>query len=479
MAKNHYVSQLIIKRFAPSVTTFDMQTNQIIANRQASKIFVERDIYDNDIEKKLAHDLEQPFALILDKKILNCDKIRLTRNELYLVKRFMLMDSVRTYTPEDFQRVITDFSSNTQRYLDVNRDSFNKMLKSLPTTESLHISAYDLHMRAMKLYLECATAEEMLVHPLATQELYCWAKVVFDAYLSFWDSHDNHEFILSSSGMLSDYEPSHIIFEGVDLSKFSYLLEQMRKSGSNQNLLLFYAYCLAFNNLMYENFNIFNLSSTRCMVLVHPFFNLYNNEIGVVNGENVVAPKPDIWPSWIESRDVSQRPIVKYKTPGILEKDDEFEYSTVKLTEWDTIYVNQLILSQTHRLMGFNHIEKIIDSIVCINLHNSLCDKELFDKLQGLDALERWIDNMLRDKYCCIFEHYKDRRFNCTVNPFEYIEHYSEMGLRDTRGNQYLLRYLLFDEEKVKTMSNFAFMGDPEKRIQLMKADLKHIENKR
>ena len=477
MAKNHYVSQLIIKRFAPSVSTFDMQTNQIVEHRQAAKIFFDRDIYDNDIEEKMAHDLEQPFASILDKKILNCEKIRLTRNELYLVKQFLLMDSVRTYTPEHFQRVITNFKSNTQRYLKLNHDFFDENLKALPSTQSLNLSAYDLHMRAMKLYLECRTIGEILVHPLATQELYCWAKVVFDAYVSFWDSHDNHEFILSSTGMLSDYEPSHHVFEGLDLSKFSYLLEQVKKSGNNQSTLPFYAHCLAFNNLMYENFNIFNLSSTRCMVLVHPFFKLYNDEIGVINGEKVVAPKPDIWPSWIESRDISKQPIVKYKIPGIWGMDDEFEYTTVKLTEWDTIYVNQLILSQTHRLIGFNHIEKIIDSLGCVNLLNSLCDAELLDELQGLDALERWVDNMLKDKYYCIFKHYKNRKFKCTVNPFEYIDYYSEMSLRDTRWNKYVLRYLLSDEEKIKTMSNFAFMGDPEKRVQLMKADLKRLEN--
>lgn len=476
MAKNHYVSQLIIKRFAPSVNTFDMQRNQIIEHRQAAKIFFDKDIYDNEIEKKMAHDLEQPFASILDKKIINCDKIRLTRNELYLVKQFLLLDSVRTYTPEQFQQVIINFSSNVQRYLEVNHGFFDKTVKLMPRTESLNLSAYDLQMRAMNLYLECKTEQDLLLHPLATQELYCWAKVVLDAYVSFWDSHDNHEFILSSTGMLSDYEPSHYVFEGLDLSKFSYLLEHLKKSGNNQSTSCFYAHCLALNNLMYENFNIFNLSSTRCMVLVHPFFKLYNDDIGVINGEKVVAPKPDIWPSWIESRDISKQPIVKYKTPGSWGMDDEFEYTTVKLTEWDTIYVNQLILSQTHRLIGFNHIEKIIDSLGCVNLLNSLCDAELLDELQGLDALERWVDNMLKDEYYCIFKHYKDRKFKCSVNPFEYIDHYSEMSQRDTRRNKYVLRYLLSNEEKIKTMPNFAFMGDPEKRVQLMKDDLKRIE---
>lgn len=88
MAKNHYVSQLIIKRFAPSVTTFDTVNQCIVENRQAHKIFYKTDIYDNAIEEKMAHDLEQPFARLLDKKILHSRKIVLLRDELFLLKQF-------------------------------------------------------------------------------------------------------------------------------------------------------------------------------------------------------------------------------------------------------------------------------------------------------------------------------------------------------------------------------------------------------
>ena len=48
-------------------------------------------------------------------------------------------------------------------------------------------------------------------------------------------------------------------------------------------------------------------------------------------------------------------------------------------------------------------------------------NQAIVDELQGLDALERWVDNMLKDKYYCIFKHYKNRKFKCTVNPFEYF----------------------------------------------------------
>ncbi len=478
MAKNHYVSQFIIKRFAPSVSTFDMQTNQIIEHRQAAKIFFDRDIYENDIEEKMAHDLEQPVASLLDKKIINCDVIRLTRKELNLLKKFLLLDSVRTYTPEHFQQAISNFHNNTQRYLMFAQlDMLGEKAKMLPVTKTLELSPYDLHMRAMKLYLECETVEEIVEHPLATQELYCWAEVVNGAYVSFWDSHDKHEFILSSSGMLSEYEPSHHVFEGLDLSKLSYMLEKMNDTKLSAMSRLFYAHGLSFNNLMYENFNVFNLSSTRCMVLVHPFFKLYNDDPNSINGEKIVLPKPDIWPSWIESREISKQPKVNYCFPGYFLPNDVFEYEAVKLSEWDTIYINQLILGQTFRLMGFNNIEKIIDSLACVNLLNSLCDRELLRELNGLDALERWVDNMLKDKYNFIFNHYKDKKFNCTIDPFEYIAHYTEMSLQDTRCNKYVLKYLLSDEEKIKTMPNFAFMGDPEQRVQLIKSDLQRLEN--
>ena len=505
MSKNHYVSQLIIKRFSPSVDTFDMQTNRIIEHRQAHKIFCDKDIYSDSIEQKMAHDLEQPFASILDKKILHRDTIELTRKELLLVKQFLLLDSVRTYSHEEFFCVIEAFNKNAQRYLLTDLEHWDGRLKMLPTTASLNISAEELHMRAMKLYLDCQTSDDVLNHPLATLELFCWAKVVFDAYLSFWDSHDNHEFVLTSTGMVSDYEPSHIVFEGLDLSKHSYLFAQLNLD-LNKSDLLFYTHCLSFNQLMYENFNIFNLSATRCMVLIHPFFKLYNDEAGAINGEKISAPMPDIWPSWVESRGICRQPTVTYKEPGRWLLEDVFEYRTVKLTEWDTIYVNQLILSQTYRLIGFHHVEKIIDSLTCITLLNALSDRALLDKLHAIenlnfmhedlrldsqyfkdmifkifsvDAVVHMLDNMVKEKYHYIFDHYQDRDLICRIDPFAYVDYYSEACFRDTKRNKYVLKFLLSDEEKVKTMPNFAFMGNPEQRIKLLKSDLERLEKRK
>lgn len=474
MAKNHYVSQLIIKRFAPSITTFDTQNKCLIENRQAHKIFYKNDIYDDDIELKLAHDLEQPFAALLDEKILHSAKVILTRQELFLVKQFLLLDSVRTYTPDFFVHVLKGFRKNAEDFLRFSGGFSDGPARSLPSTFELGLDGKDIQMRAMQLFLECKTAEDIAYHPLATKELYCWAKVNIDSYLTFWDSDETQEFILTSTGMVSEYEPSHEIFGGLDLSKFSYLLEKLDKD-NNEIHKSHYAQFLAFNRVMYENFNIFNLSATRCMVLVHPFFRLYSNFQGVLNGEEITVEKPDIWPTCFETKEICLPPDVHYLFPPFRLPGDEFQYTPKKLSAWDTIYLNALILHQTHEVLGFHDVTKIIDSLAFVNLLNSVSDKELLDQLHGLDALSRWIDNMLKDKYYYIFQYYRDLDLKCKTNPFELLEKFGDLKWEDIRSNRYVLSYLLSNEELVKAKDNFAFMGPPQQRIAALKQMLKKL----
>lgn len=475
MAKNHYVSQLIIKRFSPAVTTFDTVKQCLIENRKAHKIFYKEDIYDNDIEKKLAHDLEQPFARLLDEKILHSNKIVLFRNELFLLKQFLLLDSVRTYESEGFVRVLMNFKENVERYLKIPSDPFAEQVKSMPSVFDLNLEPRAIQMRAMRLYLECKCVGDLLKHPLITKEFYCWARVNYDAYVAFWDSDESQEFILTSTGMVSEYEPSHSIFEGLDLSKHSFLHSRIKTDKINVHLAK-YAHLLSFNQIMYENFNIFNLSSTRCMVLIHPFFKLYNDFQGVVNEEKINIEKPDIWPSCFENKDICLPPENDYKMSCyIFSPNDQYIYTPKKLTVWDTIYLNSLILGQTHDILGFGDITKVIDSIVFVNVLNSISDNELLRKLRGLDALERWVDNMLKDKYFYIFNYYKELKLKCSIKIFDYIDKFAYLMWKDVRENRYVLEYLLSNENMVHSMDNFKFMGSPETRVKAIKEMLKKV----
>lgn len=80
----------------------------------------------------MANQLEKPFARLVDKKILNKDKITLKRKELLLVKRFLLLDSIRTFSAEEFYQTIIGFKDATKRYFDIYKNN-NEQGEKLPS----------------------------------------------------------------------------------------------------------------------------------------------------------------------------------------------------------------------------------------------------------------------------------------------------------------------------------------------------------
>ena len=98
MAKNHYVSQFVIKRFSDAINIFDINSGKIDESKRPHKVFYHDDIYTDETEKLFAY-IESRVANIIDQKILKHSPIVLTRKELFLLKRYMLISSVRTQTP--------------------------------------------------------------------------------------------------------------------------------------------------------------------------------------------------------------------------------------------------------------------------------------------------------------------------------------------------------------------------------------------
>ena len=112
--KNHYVSQLILKRFANALYIFDDNAKSISKHTQTENIFYKKDIYTDEVETAMNFNLENDFAKLLDKKVLGKNKITLTRTELLLLKRYLLVCSIKTKTPDEFIVSIRNFKSNTE-----------------------------------------------------------------------------------------------------------------------------------------------------------------------------------------------------------------------------------------------------------------------------------------------------------------------------------------------------------------------------
>lgn len=60
--KNHYVSQLILKRFANALYIFDDNAKSISKHTQTENIFYKKDIYTDEVETAMNFNLENDFA---------------------------------------------------------------------------------------------------------------------------------------------------------------------------------------------------------------------------------------------------------------------------------------------------------------------------------------------------------------------------------------------------------------------------------
>lgn len=359
--KNHYVSQFIIKRFSNAINVFDVHSGKIDESKRPHKVFYKNDIYDEEVEKLVNCKIESRVSNILNKKILIEGDVILTRTELETLKRYMLICSVRTQSEEHFCKILKGFESNADKYIIIHNE-----YSSLKKTRDLNLSDNELYLRTLKVFAKTSNIRDIVLNPLATREMLAWAMPFLESYIAFWDAPKDKEFILTDCGMCSEYEGFHMITGGIDISKMSYIIKQI-KSGKYQ-----YGGLMASCSVMYENYSIYNLSSTRCMVAINPFFRLYHNiQVTFLDENNLgmefMLEKPDIWPAIIQNKELFDVPENRYSHSleplSSYASDDEFIYKPKVLADEDLVYINALMLSQTKNIIGFNDATKIIDSV--------------------------------------------------------------------------------------------------------------------
>lgn len=145
--KNHYIPQFIIKKFSKAINVFNLKNGKIRENRPSFKVFYEKGIYDDEVEKTLNFNIETPFSKLLDDKLLTSESsITITREELLLIKRYMLVSSIRAQGEEHFREFLIRFKRNTDIFYSFNQ----RFVKStLPYTEETTLSNRELLNNAL------------------------------------------------------------------------------------------------------------------------------------------------------------------------------------------------------------------------------------------------------------------------------------------------------------------------------------------
>lgn len=349
---NHYVPRLVLRKFSNKLCLYNVKTGELQENISPEHAYAHNNLYDIDTERSLNEKIESQFGNLLSNVILKADKeISLTRSQLFVIKKFLLVSVLRTMQSEAFVQ---------------QEKKLCKLL--LPQFEEKKIdgeSDFEYWMRTLNVILDTdGTPQEIQKHPNKTVSAFRWSQIVSSAYIAFWDSNENDEFVITDIGMTSENEKG---WDGkrIHNDKKLHWLNQLLDSTTNE-VEKAYIYQLIYNTCNFtENFMMFPISSKRMIVLICPFYkHRWNYKISgyKVPGLDTLTVIPN--ESLFEP---NSNKYVLPQTPGKpfnYHDDDRYIYKIKQLTSDEIQYCNALFMDRIDTYLGFPSLDSAVGSII-------------------------------------------------------------------------------------------------------------------
>lgn len=371
MSNSHYVPMQTLRKFTNNkLSIFNVRTGKFKENVKLEKSFSEENFYSSEIEDKLNKKIESQFGSLFSNMLLNAkDKIELKRNELLLIKKFLLVSVIRSMGSEELTNKESKYYELLNQMLlktALERNiGFNPVEPPFIEKKIENETPFDYWMRTLNVILDSdGTPESILKDENKTYPAYRRSQVINNGYLTFWDSEfDSEEFVITDIGMTSENEKG---WNGVTVhntKKSTFLLSLLNQAKSQTEIYLI-KQILDLHSDFTENFMMFPISSKRMILLIDPFykfrivnFNRYNMpsliELSNLTNEKLYYPN-DV--KYV----LPQNPL----KPHIYHPDDLYIYNISKLTKNETIYCNELFLDRIDTNVGFSNLDKVKDSFI-------------------------------------------------------------------------------------------------------------------
>lgn len=373
MINSHYVPRLILRKFSDKLCLYNVKTGELNENIVLENAYAIEDYYDSETEKKLNLKIESQFGNLLANYILKCEgEISLSRKQLFLVKKFLLLSVLRSIHGEAFMQVEKRFYENLQ-----NKAKRNCAIQGIeydaeafaPPFEEKQIpgeTTFDYWMRTLNVILDTdGTPQGIMEHPNKTYPAYRWACIINDAYLAFWDAPDDRdEFVITDIGMTSENEKG---WDGIlvhNQKKLNCLIAELEKEG-NKDRQIELARLMHVTSSFHENFQMFPISSKRMIVLIAPFYKYryMQKSMGIsvppldfltcIPNEALFEPNRNYYK-------LPQNPANGFK----YHEDDRYIYDVKTLSSSEIRYCNALFLDRIDTYLGFSSLEHAVGSII-------------------------------------------------------------------------------------------------------------------
>ena len=355
MSNNHYVPRLILRKFSDKLDLYNVKTGEFKENISVEHAYSKGDFYDEKTEEKLNKRIESQFGNLLSNVILKQDKeISLSRQNLLLVKKFLMISIIRSIKGEE--------------WMEKEKNFYNLCGEPAPFEEKqiMGETSFEYWIRTLNVILDTdGTPQQILDHPDKTYPAHRWACIVNGAYLAFWDApNDRDEFVITDIGMTSENEKGWdgiCIHNDKKLKYIQYLSKLMSDNNEREKLEILLENVINFS----ENFQMFPISSKRMIVLISPFFK-YRYFIKT-NG----VPVPDLsYLTVMPNEKLFEPNRNHYVLPPITGKgyqyheDDRYIYDIKILTTEEIRYCNALFMDRIDTYLGFSSLEHAVGSIV-------------------------------------------------------------------------------------------------------------------
>ena len=382
MVNSHYVPMQTLRRFGNKLCVFNVRTGEYFENINIDKLFSEKGFYTSEIEDKLNKRIESQFGNLFANKLMKCEKtVELSRDELYLIKKFLLISVIRSLGNEEFMQKEKHFYEGLQsHWLEFAKEkgvSKEETLKNMPKAPFVEKvidgeSSYDYWMRTLNVILDSdGTPQDILKHPDKTYPAHRWAEVVNNGYVAFWDSnYERDEFIVTDIGMTSENEKG---WNGVTVhnKKKTDFLTNLLSNEKDDIMKINICRNLYMHHNFSENFMMFPISAKRMIVEIDPFYKFriafkdrYKmpalDELTEMVNEELFYPNEN---KYVLPQDGLEGP--KYHP------DDKYIYKIKKLTSKETRYCNELFLDRINTYVGFSSLNKVVGSLIKYKNSNS------------------------------------------------------------------------------------------------------------
>ena len=260
MSNCHYVPRLLLRKFSDKLSLYNVKTGELKENIPPEHAYAMQDFYDNETEKKLNLKIESQFGGLLSNLVLKREnEISLSRANVLLIKKFLLISMLRSIQAEDWMQ---------------NEKYFYTLCPPAPFEEKQieGEGPNEYWLRTINVILDTdGTPQQVRNHPDKTYPAYRWACIVNSAYLAFWDAPSNRdEFVITDIGMTSENEKGwdgDRVHNRKKLEYIAKLLESTNDKSERESLSKLLNTVTSFS----ENFQMFPISAKRMIVLISPF----------------------------------------------------------------------------------------------------------------------------------------------------------------------------------------------------------------